>query len=154
RANRASSLAAVKGRADDGEAAWHEKGGADALNRTGDDQGARRIGEGTGDGRDREEPDAAEKHALASELVTERTANQNQATEKQRVRFDHPLHIRDRRLQVPLQGGQRDVDDRGVDERHARPDDGGRERPPLRRASHRQLADVARLWRTSGYRKQ
>src|ERR1700684_3032987 len=56
------------------------------------------------------------------------------ATRVQRLRAsrsDDPPHVGDRRLEVSLERGQRDVDDRGIDERQARPQDGGHEGPAV-----------------------
>ena len=85
------------------------------------------------DRRGREEDDAEQEHALAAELIAHRSADQDQRAQKQRVGFDHPLDVGDRRVEVGLKRGQRDVDDRRVDERHARPEDGRDQGPSARR---------------------
>ena len=89
------------------------------------------------DRRGREEHDAEQEHALAAELIAHRSADQDQRAQEQRVGFDHPLHVGDRRVEVGLERGQRDVDDRRVDERHARPEDGRDERPSATGRRHR-----------------
>ena len=92
-----------------------------------------------------EEQHAGEKHALASELVAKRSADEDQRAEKQRVGFNHPLHVADRGMKVGLERGQRDVDDRAVEKRHARAEHRRRERPPCRR-NHAQLCPAVRAW--------
>ena len=81
--------------------------------------------------------DADEKDALAPELIAQRSADENQRAEKQRVGLDHPLDVGDRRVKIGLERGQRDVDDRRIDERHARPEDRGDQRPSIRRGHGR-----------------
>src|SRR5207342_469957 len=46
--------------------------------------------------------------------------------------FDHPLHVGDGGMEIRLERGQRHVDDRRVDERHARRENRGDERPAVR----------------------
>ena len=41
--------------------------------------------------------DAQQEHALAAELIAERSADEDQRAEEQRVGLDHPLHVGDRR---------------------------------------------------------
>jgi hypothetical protein len=60
-------------------------------------------------------------------------AYQQQRREQQGVRLDHPLRLESRGVQVGLDGGQRHVDHRAVDEGHAGADDGGGEHPGLGR---------------------
>jgi hypothetical protein len=60
---------------------------------------------------------------MMARLPGTRKADENQRAQKQRVGFNHPLDVGDRRVKVGLEGGQRDVDDRGIDEGHARAED-------------------------------
>ena len=53
---------------------------------------------------------AGKKHTLASELIAERTADENEAAQEERIRFEHPLDIGDRRVEIGLQRRERDVD--------------------------------------------
>ena len=94
-----------------------------ALQRATDDQHARGSRDAADDRRGGEEDDAEQEHSLAAELIAQRPADQNQRAQQQRVGFDHPLDVGDRRVKVSLKRGQRDVDDGGIDERHARRED-------------------------------
>jgi hypothetical protein len=71
---------------------------------------------------------------LASENAPD--LDENQRAEEERIGLDDPLDVGDGRVEMLLQRGQRDVDDRAVDEGHARRDDRRVERPPLMRACH------------------
>ena len=73
-----------------------------------------------------------EEHALAAELIAHRSTDQDQRAQEQRVGFDHPLHVGDRRVEVGLKRGERDVDDGGIDKRHARAEDRRGQRPSAR----------------------
>ncbi len=133
RADRAASFGLVEGGADDRQAAGHEEGGAHALHGAAGNQHRRRGRHAAGHGGEGEEDQAGEEDPLAAELIAERSADQDEGAEKQRVRFDHPLHVGDRGVKVGLKRGQRHVHDRAVDERHARREDRGHQRPPSRR---------------------
>ena len=87
---------------------------------------------------DRDRPhhtDAAAKTAtppantLRRPRIAQRAAGQEQRRQRQRVGFDHPLHLGQRRVERGLQRGKRDVDDGAVDERQARSEDGGGQHP-------------------------
>ena len=96
---------------------------AHALNRAGRDEepdaGRERAG-GRGGG---EERDADRENAPPPEPIGEGSPDENESGEGQRVGFHDPLDVGDRRLQALLEDGQRDVDDRPVDERQARAED-------------------------------
>ena len=132
-ADGSAPLGLVKRGADDGEAAWDEERRADSLQSTAHDERARRRRGSTQNRSEREKEDAEEEHALPAKLIAQRAADQDQGAREQRVSFDHPLDVGDRRMKVRLQCGQRDVDDRPVDERHARCEDRCGQRPALRR---------------------
>src|SRR5580704_7197318 len=60
------------------------------------------------------------EYQTAPEQVPERTSDQNERAQKQAIRLDHPLHIDNGCVKVDLDSGQGDVDDRAIDESHAR----------------------------------
>ena len=84
---------------------------------------------------DREDPPPAVE-------VAERAADEDQRREQQQVGLDDPLLVGERRVEVVAQRGQRDVDDRLVDEHDRRPEDAGDQRQPLRAGL------VHRRWRS------
>ena len=132
RSNRAAAIGIIECGADDGKAPRDEKRGTDPLQRASGNQRASRAGEPAQHRRDREEADAGEKDALAPELIAQRAADKDERTEEQRVGLDDPLHFGDRGVEIGLQRGERHVDHGRVDERHARPDDRGGQRPAPR----------------------
>ena len=69
-------------------------------------------------GRDRKPGDADQKHATATEAITERSAEQDEGGERQQVSVDGPLQAPDRCTEVVADVRQRDVDDRSVEQRH------------------------------------
>ena len=79
-------------------------------------------------------------NALAAQVIAERTAEQQERREQKRVRFDHPLHVDGRGLEVRLQRRQRHVDDRAVDEHHARSENRRGENPWAQLLAARRLA--------------
>lgn len=147
-ADRPAAIGVVKGGADNRETPRHQERGADALRRTCRDERARGACEAARHRRDGKQDRASEKRPLSAELVAHGAADENQPTQEQRVRFDHPLDVGDGRMQVRLKSGQSHVDHRRVDERHARADDRGYKRPPrLKTQSWRRTASRAAPWR-------
>ena len=71
-------------------------------------------------GRESEKRDTDQENAASSVVISEGSADKQKRREQERVRFDDPLHVNDRRVQVRLQRRQRHVHNRAVDERHAR----------------------------------
>ena len=65
-----------------------------------------------------EDDDAGEEDAAAAEPVAEPPAEQQEAAEHQGVGADHPLQVLLREAEVVLDGRQRDVDDRDVEDGH------------------------------------
>ncbi len=128
-ADGAHPVLGAEGRLQDRQAARRQQCSADALDRAGGDESADVGRDSTGQRRDGEPHDADHEHPPPAEPVAERAAEQDQGGEGQRVGVDGPLQARDPRVQVLTDGGQRDVDDRAVDERHPRAEDGGREHP-------------------------
>jgi hypothetical protein len=59
-----------------------------------------------------------EEHLLAPGEVARSTAEQKEATERERVRVDDPLQVGLGHLRVALNRRQRDVDDRRVENDH------------------------------------
>src|SRR5262249_17247060 len=60
---------------------------------------------------------AGEHDLLPAKLVADHPARQHDGSERQGVAADHPLELRDRRLQVGLQAAKPDGDDRVIEER-------------------------------------
>ena len=73
--------------------------------------------------------DAGQKGPAPAEPVAERTAQQDQRGQHQHVAVDDPLQAGDVGVQVLTHRGQRDVDDRAVQERHPGAEGGGRQHP-------------------------
>ena len=88
------------------------------------------LGANPHSGRGQREPDHADQeHPAAAEPVAERAAEQDQPGQRERVAVDRPLQPAQRGVQVPADGGQRDVDHGRVEERHARAEHRGRQHP-------------------------
>ena len=84
--------------------------------------------------RSRGQPERAEadqEDPLAAEEVAERAADEDQRAERQEIGVDDPLLEREAAAEVVLDRGQRDVDDRPVDEHDRRPEDAADERQAL-----------------------
>jgi len=88
----------------------------------------------------REHNQSGDIHPLESEDIGCRAHAEQERRQRERVDVDHPLHLTERRPQIPEHRGQRDVDDRDVDQQHERPEADRDERQPLaHRSSHRQM---------------
>ena len=61
----------------------------------------------------------AVQHELQEMMQDQGAPDENQRTQKQTIRLDHPLHIHHCRVKATLHRGQSDVDDCTVDECHA-----------------------------------
>jgi hypothetical protein len=72
-------------------------------------------------------------------LVAERAAQEEQRAQGQQVAVERPLQPREPAAEVVVDLGQRDVDDRGVEERDTRAEDGRQDHPP---AARRPVPDV------------
>jgi hypothetical protein len=128
-ANRRAALFFTIDRADEGKTAGNKKSRADSLQGARRDQRAR-IGRKPAANRcEREDTDADHENAPPPEAVARRAADQEQCGHAQRVGIDHPLHRRERRVQIRFHAGQRDVDDGFVDEGHRRGKHGAHEHP-------------------------
>jgi hypothetical protein len=103
---------------------------ADALQRAREVQrrrARRQAAQQRGDG---EEAQAGDEHRPPAEAVGQRSGRQQECGERQRIGVDDPLQVLERRAEVLLDVGQRDVDDRHVEQQHERRDADGAERPP------------------------
>jgi hypothetical protein len=82
----------------------------------------------------RTDPDKTDdEHSLASKQVREPSAEQQEATERERIPGHHPLPVIGREPQVALGGRQRDIHDRGVQNDHQLGEAQDDERdPPIR----------------------
>src|SRR4029077_4539911 len=97
RADRAATFIAVECRADDGEASWNEECGADALQGAAEHENDRIRRQPAEDGGGSEGHDTRDEPPLPSDLVAERSADENQGAEEERIGLDDPLHVGDRR---------------------------------------------------------
>ena len=88
------------------------------------------------EGRRASEPEqSGDERPLAAEQVTELAAEQQQASEGQRVGSDDPLPVVGRELQGPLRRWQRDIHDRHVEHDHQlRHAEQRQDRPPIGRS--------------------
>ncbi len=94
----------------------HDERGARAHHRAGRDQpvdAARVGGRERGDAEHRE---PAQQRAAAPVAVPERAGQEQQPREHERVGVDHPLQLGHVRVEVTHERGERDVDDRVVDD--------------------------------------
>ena len=150
---RAALLLGVR-RADEREAPRNEERRPDTLHAAGEDEEDGARGQPARHGRAREDDDPRREHATSSEPVSHRAAHQHQRREHERVGLDHPLDLGDPHPQLALHDGESDVDDRPVEERHARPEHRDHEGPA--RVAHRRgvyaeaFAVRYRLHRTPG----
>jgi hypothetical protein len=90
--------------------------GEGALQRAGRDQQAEALRGAAERGRAGEAEQAGDERPLAPEQVGDPAAEQQQAAERERVRRDDPLAVVVGEAEVGLGGGERDVDDRHVED--------------------------------------
>ena len=98
---------------------------APTLDRARGDQGLDRGGDGAEQRRAEGTRRPPTRRPAAAEVVPQRPADQDEARQRQRVRVHRPLQLREARVEVLADAGQRDVDDRAVEERHPGPQHGG-----------------------------
>jgi hypothetical protein len=117
-----------------------ERGGehdraTDSLSGTGDDEedGTRRQRAQEGGEGEQAEPDA--EHQPPSEQIGQCPCGQEQRGEGESVGVDHPLDLREARLELLGHARERHVDDRDVEQEHERRRAHDDQRPPL--AFHR-----------------
>jgi hypothetical protein len=100
---------------DDRQRRGHDQRRTDAHQRADGDDLTGRVGDQRAEAREAEDGDAGLQRQLAAVAVAERAEHQQQAGEHQQVGVDHPLQRRGGRLEVRLQRGERDVEDRVVE---------------------------------------
>ncbi|MEO9174270.1 MAG: hypothetical protein ABI317_02065 [Gaiellales bacterium] len=105
-------------RHENGEDARRHDRTAHALDRPRGDEKAGRRGERAGERREREHDDAGDEHPLPAEQIARTPAEQQEAAEGDGVGVHHPLQSADREAEVIADRGQRDVDDRHVEQHH------------------------------------
>jgi hypothetical protein len=123
-ADRLRPVGRDEGALDHRQAARGQQRPAHALQHAGDDQrlrvgrdAAQQGGEGEPRRADHEDPPPAE-------AVAQRAAEQDQAGQGEQVAVGDPLELGERRVEVLADGLQGDVDDRAVEEGHARAESG------------------------------
>ena len=133
RPDRPTAIFLRKGRADYREASRYEHRRPDALNRACRYQLPDRLRKPASQRRDREHQISETKDLPSPPSVSQRTADQDQCREHQRIRFDDPLQPAHARIKVLLKCGQRDIYDCPVDKGHARAEYRSRQHPRRRR---------------------
>ena len=104
---------------------------AEALQEARGDQRELVVGEAAERRGDGEEGDAGEEDALAAEQVAEPAGHQQEAPVGDEVGADDPREVGLREAQVALDDGERDVDDRHVDDHHQLTEADDDQRHPL-----------------------
>ena len=107
-----------------------EEGSTEALKGAERNQRRLRPGESAKQRARREEGEAGDEEAPATEEVSEPAAEEQRSTEEDRVGGDHPLQARLREAEVGLDGRQRDVHNRDVENDHELCSDDEREGEP------------------------
>ena len=125
-------------RDDDRERRRHEQRPAQALQRPGDDQRARRPGEPREQRAEREHGHTGHEQPPASEHIGKPAAQKQCPAEQDRVGGDHPLQALRGEMQVVLDRRQRDVHDRNVEDDDELRRNGDDEYQPL--VTHRLLS--------------
>ncbi len=115
--------------ADERQASRHEERRARALNGPGGDEEPDPRRGATGRRGEREHHHPRREDGPPPQPIAERAADQNQRRQQECIGLDDPLQLTDRRAQAPLHDRERDVDDRAVEERHARSQDRHHQRP-------------------------
>ena len=103
---------------DDGQRGGQHERRPDALDTPHDDQEGVIGGEGAGERGPGEHRRARYEQTPAAQEVSGPPAEQQQPPEGERVSGDHPLQVSFGEMERPADGGQGDVDDRQVDDRH------------------------------------
>ena len=79
----------------------------------------------------REQAEPGQEHAAAAEQIAHPAAEQQEAAERERVGVDDPLEAVGGEAEIGLDGGQRDVHDRDVEDDHElRDGEDGEGEPP------------------------
>ena len=121
--------AVLEERGDDREGGRGDDRRAETLGRASGDQLALIGGETRGERGDGHDEQARHEDAPAPEQVGRTTTEQQEAAERDHVRVDDPRQVLLGEVKAPADAGQRDVDDRRVEDddelRHAEQDQGG-----------------------------
>ena len=115
-ANAMRALAPAEGGVEERERRRQHQGAADALDEPGQDQQFAGARERRADGGEGEDDDAGEQHPSPSDPVGEAAEDQQERSEHEGVRLLHPLHLGGGDPEVVDDRGDRDVDDRRVDD--------------------------------------
>ena len=138
-ADRDRTLARVREHVgEDGERRGHDQRGADPHHRAGRDELTHVVRHRRRRRREAEDDEADGERALAAVAVTEGPEGEEQAGEHEGVGVDDPLEVADAGTELAHHRGQRDVDDRVVDDDHEHAHAQHRQRQPSRIA-HRAL---------------
>ena len=119
-----------EGGGEEAERGRGEQCGERSLQRAGGDEHAEALGHAAERGRHGEAGEPDDEHALATEVVAEAPAEQQQAAECERVRGDDPLPGVVGEAQRLLRRGKGDVHDRRVEHDHQLGEPDQREDPP------------------------
>ena len=134
RAPQTPSVAFAAGGERDGqqrERGRRQQRGADALYGADRDEHAGGGREPAGQRGGREQAEAGEEHAAAAEQVARPAAEEQEAAEGERVGVHHPLEAVGGEPEISLDGGERDVHDRDVEDHHElREGEDGEDEPP------------------------
>ena len=98
----------------------HQRAAADALNDAPEDERAERVRRAAEKARRREEDDRADEVALAPEEGAEPAGERDDDDAREDVAGGHPRDLVEVGAEVAHHVGQRDVDDRAVDDLHER----------------------------------
>ena len=144
-ADRLDPLAVVEDLHHDGERGGHQQRAADAHAGAGGDQLAAAVRETGHQRADAEQGQARDQHLLAAVAVGGAARGEQQTGLDQRIRVDHPLDVGGGRVQLPGEGGDRDVQD-GVVEQHGElgETDDAEDQPALGMARGRRWRGVGR----------
>ncbi len=129
-ADRRAVVLGTEAGGDQREAAGNEHRAAHTLEGSRRDQCADARRKAAQHGRDGEPHEPDHEHAPPAVLVAERAAQQEQRAQRQQVAVERPLQTRQPAAEIVPDVGQRHVDDRRVEERDARAEDGGEDHPP------------------------
>ena len=124
-------LAFGEGRHEDRQRRRGDDRRAEALDGPGADQRGLVPRERREERRRREHDEAADEHATAAEDVGGTSAQEQEASEDERIGADHPLKVLLREAQVDLDRREGDVHDRDVEDEHELDDAQERQRHPL-----------------------
>lgn len=113
------SLVGMKAGLDDGERARRQQRAADTLQGTREDQHSCGRRETAQQRAEREPDHPDDEDPAAAVTVAERATQENQPGQRDRVRVTDPLQGRQWGVQVVADVRQRDIDDGGVQQRHA-----------------------------------